>query len=331
MSNDRRDFFKKVAGAAATLAAVETARGGRGPAAEAAIGSDAARAPVSGRFALELEAAMAGFIPSLEGGDATADVVEEAGESCAPGKHIANLRYEDIQISCGTGMSASFYQWLQTVPSCDLTRKSGAILGVNFNFKEITRLDFTDALITEFGMPALDAASKDPALITVKLSPESTRRQKGSGRTITPCGTSKQKKWLASNFRLTIDGLDGKKVSAVDALTIRQSAASREQGKLEIPNLAVTLPESAAQSFFDWHQDFVINGNNGSESEKNGMLEYLNPNLAEALFTITFQHLGIFKLAAEKVEAGSENIRRVKAEMYCEQMTFKFAPGAAGC
>ena len=44
------------------------------------------------------------------------------------------------------------------------------------------------------------------------------------------------------------------------------------------------------------------------------------------LFTLTFKHLGIFKLTPEKVEAGSENIRRVKAEMYCEtDSTFKTA------
>ncbi len=50
---------------------------------------------------------------------------------------------------------------------------------------------------------------------------------------------------LASNFRLTIDGLDCKTVNAVDAITIKP-AAQREQGRLEIPNLVVTLAESGA-------------------------------------------------------------------------------------
>ncbi len=330
MSNDRRDFFKRMAGAAAALAGMETARGGGGAAsAEGAVGPDA-RAFVAGRFALELDESIAGFIQSSEGGDATAEVVEEASESCPAPKHLGKLRYEEVQISCGVGMSSAFYQWLQTVPSCDFTRKSGAILATDFNLKEVTRMAFTNALITEFAMPALDAASKDSALISVKFAPESTQRQKGSGQKVPSCGT-KLKKWLASNFRLTIDGLDCKKVNKVDAIVINQTATSRESGRVEIPNLAVTLPESAAQSFFDWHQDFVINGNNGSESEKSGMLEYLTPNLAEVLFTIELHHLGIFKLAPEKVEAGSENVRRVRAEMYCEQMAFKFGTGAAGC
>jgi len=334
MSSDRRDFFKKVAGTAATLAGVEALRGATGatPNAHAAGAADQ-RGFVAGRFALELEGAMAGFLQSMEGGDATADVVEEEGdESCSTRKHLANVNYQDIEISCGIGMSADFYEWIQSVLNCEFSPRSGAILTADFAFKEIARRSFTSALITEITVPKLDAASKDPALMTVTLSPESTRRQKGSGNKLTPCAMGKaQKKWLASNFRLTIDGLDCTKVSKVDAITIKQKVTEREPGKLEIPNLAITLAESSAQSFYDWHEDFVINGNNGSESEKNGMLEYLTPNLGQALFTINFQHLGIFRLAPEKAEAGSDQIRRVEAEMYCEQMTFKFGKGAAGC
>ena len=68
----------------------------------------------------------------------------------------------------------------------------------------------------------------------------------------------------------------------------------------------------------------VIKGNNGDDKEKGGTLEYLTPNLQEVLFTLTFQHLGIFKLTPEKVESGSENIRRLKAEMYCEDIQFDY-------
>ena len=42
------------------------------------------------------------------------------------------------------------------------------------------------------------------------------------------------------------------------------------------------------------------------------------------LFSLTFKHLGVFKLTPDKVEAGSENIRRIKAEMYCEDMAFEY-------
>jgi hypothetical protein len=47
------------------------------------------------------------------------------------------------------------------------------------------------------------------------------------------------------------------------------------------------------------------------------------------LFKLDFHHLGIFKLAPEPVEPGGENIRRVKAEMYCEEIKFSYTPAWA--
>ena len=86
--------------------------------------------------------------------------------------------------------------------------------------------------------------------------------------------------------------------------------------------------ESSSQTWGDWFEDFVIKGNNGDDKEKGGSLEFLSPNLQDILFTLTFKHLGVFKVTPEKVEAGSENIRRIKAEMYCERIEFSYSKNA---
>ena len=98
----------------------------------------------------------------------------------------------------------------------------------------------------------------------------------------------------------------------------------KEPAHLEVPNLVITFPESHADEVYKWHENFVIKGVNGDDQEKSGQLEYLTPDLKEVLFTLQFQHLGIFKLTPEKVESGSEQIRRLKAEMYCEDMKFDY-------
>lgn len=41
--------------------------------------------------------------------------------------------------------------------------------------------DFVNALITQIGFPALDAAGKDAAKLTIKFSPEYTRAQAKTG------------------------------------------------------------------------------------------------------------------------------------------------------
>ncbi len=339
MSSDRRGFFKTVAGAAASLATVEAVLDATGATPPAAAAVTATRSFVASRFALELDGAAAGFVHSFEGGEAAAEVVEESSEgfTCARRKHLGNVKYEDIVLVCGTGMSGDFYKWLEGFTTCDFAARNGAIVAADFNFKEASRRNFMDALITELGFPALDAASKEAATFSVKLSPESSQRQKGSGKTVTGCGgTGKlQKKWLASNFRLTIDGLDCKKVNAIEALTIKQQVVEnaigegRQLGKREVPNLVITLAEASAQSFFDWEENFVIRGFNGQEEEKSGRLEYLTPNLADVLFTLEFQNLGIFRLA--EVAESADMVRRVRAEMYCEQIILRVGKGVAGC
>lgn len=300
------------------------------------------RAYVSGKFALELDNASAGWLFSAEGGNAYSDVVvKQLGPDHIQKKHIAGVKYEDIVLSFGTGMSKGLYNWIKSSFDHKFERHNGAIVGATFDHKEMSRLTFQNALIEEISFPALDAASKDAARLTLKISPEITRLTTtfGGGPSIAgrfPIQGMSQKQWLPSNFRLRIDGLEAPctRVNRIDALVIKQKnmehsvgelrEAEREPAYLEIPNLVITFPESHAEDFYKWHEDFVIKGNNGDDKEKNGTLEYLNPSLDKVLFVLSFKHLGIFRLTAEKAESGVESLRRVKAEMYCEEIIFDY-------
>ena len=88
-----------------------------------------------------------------------------------------------------------------------------------------------------------------------------------------------------------------------------------------MPNLAVTLPDSSAESFQKWLEDFVIKGNSGPGSERNGTLEYLFLDLHGVHLRLGFRTLGIFKLAS--LPTGAEDVRGVRAEMYCEEISFQ--------
>ncbi len=298
----------------------------------AAISSNQ-RAYVAGKYAIELDGIMAGWLHTAEGGHATSDVIDERlGPDQIIKKHISGVKYEDITVNCGTGMSKGFYEWIKASFDRKYSRKNGAIIAADYDTKEVRRLSFFEGLITEVGFPACDGASKDPAYMVLKFSPESTQVQPGSGKPV-QISASVQKKWLPANFRLNIDGLDCTRVNKIEALTVKQKVI-QDPGTapvvtLEVPNLVITLADAAADSFYKWHEDFVIKGNNGDDKEKGGALEYLAPDLKEVLFSLSFAHIGIFKLSPDKVESGSENIRRVKAEMYCEDMKFNYGTGVS--
>src|SRR5262249_21970075 len=166
------------------------------------------RAYTAGKFALDLNGDFAGWVQSIEGGQATADVVvEKLGADLIQHKHIAGVKYDDITAIIGTGMSKSFYEWIQASIDHKVTRFDGAVITADFNHKEVARMNFFQALITEVGFPALDASSKDAAKMTVKFAPEYTRTVAKTGSAIKgEIGKGQQKKWRPANFKLEDDG-----------------------------------------------------------------------------------------------------------------------------
>ena len=303
------------------------------------------RAFIGGKFAVEIDGnTPAGWVFKAEGGHAKAEVIlEKVGNDHIAKKHIGGVSYEEISIACGSGMSRGIYDWIKKSFDHDYQRKTGSIITADFNANELSRLNFSGALISEIGFPALDAGNnKEPCKISLKLKPESTRYVAGGGAKITGGAFSndqaKQKQWLTSSFRLRIGGMDCTRVSKIEALTIKQKNvdnpcgevrdAQCEPATLEIPNLVITLPEANAPEFFKWHQSFVIDGVNSDGEEHTGTLEFLTADKKDTLFTITFEHLGIFKISPDSNESGSEKVRNVKVEMYCENMKFDYAANA---
>ncbi|MGH9022525.1 MAG: phage tail protein, partial [Acidimicrobiia bacterium] len=292
------------------------------------------RSYVTGHFALDLDGAFAGPVLAAAGGSAFGDVVvaEPAGSPFRT-KHIGGVKYEDISVQVGHGMSKGFYDWIKTTADGKPTRRSGALIAADFNYREISRLTFHEAILTELGMPALDAASKDAAKMTLKFAPESTRRSSGSGAKVPASSRKDQKKWLPANFRLKIDGLEAActKVNKIEAIIIKQAMVEapvgdgREHadsaGGLTLSDLVVSLAESFAEPFYAWHEDFVIKGNSTDDREKGGTLEFLSSDNKTVLFSLAFSNLGIFRLTQEPQDS-AQSIRRVKAEMYVERIAF---------
>jgi hypothetical protein len=286
---------------------------------------------------LELDSKFCGFPKSIEGGDITGDVaVFNPPGGGIPTKRIANVRYEDLVLAFGADMSDSPYDWIAATLSRTYTPKVAAIVVGDMNGREISRLEFTDALLREIKFPALDASSKDAAAIEIKLTSHQVRRKAGAGESLA-ANTQTKKQWLVSDFRLQIDGLDCTRVDSIDALTISLDLPPDPLGikesttrppVLNIPNLSFTIPESAAASLIAWRDDFLINGHHLNADEKNGSLQFLAANLEDVIFTLTFHHMGIFSL--KKVDTDVGSTPRLHAEMYCDEIAFEYSAQASG-
>jgi hypothetical protein len=319
--------------------------------AKAATNATAAvkRSYVAGNFALSLDGGKSiGMLKSAQGGQIFGEPVAEPSEgSLYAKKHIGNVKYSDITVQMGLSMPPAFYQWIADSWGFGAQKKSGALIGSDINRNAVKKLDFTNAFIQETTIPALDASSKDPAYLVLKLTPESTLPGTPSG--VVPSVSASQKQWLPANFRLELGKLDTSRVSKIDSFTIKQTMAAPstdlgdvtfpeqalvvsvpeyelEPGKIDFPNLRVTIPEASAQSWIDWYESFVRGGNNSDDYEKSGSIKFLSSDLKTELARVDLFGVGIFNLTDERPLNGGDMISRLVAELYVEQMAFSF-PG----
>ena len=86
-------------------------------------------------------------------------------------------------------------------------------------------------------------------------------------------------------------------------------------------------PDAGTTALRKWFNSFVIAGINGQEQEKNGTLEYLATDLKTSLFTLDLRQLGVYRLG--RLNNFGENIQRIQARLYCEQIVFGYANNAA--
>jgi phage tail-like protein len=133
------------------------------------------RAFSAGRFLLELDGIPCGFLHSVEGGAIRADVVAVPGQSYFDEKHLGQLRYEDFVVRLDLSLEKAVYDWITDTWNGKWRRRDGSIVAVDVQLKAVSEHQFFQALLTEVTVPAMDAASKDPAYLTMKFAPEYTR------------------------------------------------------------------------------------------------------------------------------------------------------------
>jgi hypothetical protein len=177
--------------------------------------------------------------------------------------------------------------------------------------------------------------------MTVKFQPETAEHKLfPSGDYSPPKTPVAQKMWLPCNFRFDVDGLQVTRVNKIESFTIKQNVKpvtcgpqwmyQIEPTSLEYPNLTAHLSLVSTGPWFDWHKDFVVDGNNGPDKEKTGAIVMLAQDLNQELLTVNLKQLGICGLAIEKTDSAQDTIQRVKVDLYCEEMDLTWSDAGQG-
>jgi hypothetical protein len=192
---------------------------------------------------------------------------------------------------------------------------------------EVSRLAFSKAIITEIDFPELEHASKLPAFITVRLHAETVSLRFDKEVSPAPSGPPPAE---PAAFSLEIPGLETTSVTKVPALVFKQSVVSDPMtgraapSATTVPNLVLTVPNSAGASYQSWFDNFVLGGNCGAKEEKHGSLQFLAPNRRDTLFTLNFTPLGIVQLSREVPQSVVNITPDYHVEMYCGDMILSY-------
>lgn len=297
------------------------------------------RSYAAAHFGLELDGMnkKVGLFKSIEGGSIKTDVMTyQHGGGFDRWKQLGKPKFEDLKLQVGMSMTAPFYDWIAGFFDRKVERKTGAIIAADFYYVERARRRFSEAMIKELVFPKLDGQDKNAAYMNLTLSVEDLVFAKGSGAKLEqPVGFDRQKVWTANNFRFKLDGFGGAcaRVSKIDSFTIKQNITEYHGGgfrapiklssQVEYPNLTFYVPEADAQPFLD---HFAKRGVAGEVPARlTGSLEtFDNSPEKKPLFEVTFSGADIASVTPDKSDAGSDDIKQVKVELYTEKMTFKY-------
>jgi hypothetical protein len=281
-------------------------------------------------------------LKSCEGGWSKANLVDEPiGGASGRVKHLGTIEIEPMTIELGMSGAKEVLQWIQGSWNRQWDRRSGEITHADFNLKETYEHWFYDALITEVTFPALDGAAKDPAYLKCKIQPERVRTVRGSKKDMIGKVTEKQKLWTPSSFRLTIDQFAGMEyVNKLEAFTITQGIKKMYIGQerypqieptgIKFPNLSGTISLAYADALLKWHHDYIANftGTKDPHAQLSGAIEFLTPDRASTIFRIELTQVGIMSAAIQQASANTDQIKRVKFEMFVGSM--KIDGGSVG-
>jgi len=298
------------------------------------------RTYAAAHFALELDGKKdVGLFRSIEGGGVKADVMTyQNGANYDRWRSLGKPKFEDIKVQVGMAMSQPFYAWIEKFFDGIADRKNGAIVAADFYYNERARREFTNAMIKELTFPKLDATDKNPAYMSVALAVEDIVFKKGEGAKLQQNqGMNTQKLWTSCNFRFSLDGFEQacKRVTKIDAFTIKQNVIEYHQGgfraptktpsQIEFPNISFYVPEADAAPFLKRFTERAIKGEvRGHGAQKAGMIQTFDQE-KRSLFTLEFFEADILNVQPDKSDASSEEIKQVKIDLFTEKMTFSYA------
>jgi hypothetical protein len=287
----------------------------------------------AGKFEMHIDGhATTAYLKSISGGFVRAQVVDEPiGPDNIHIKHTSTVEIEPFAVELGLAGCNDVLKWIQSSWRKNWNRRSGQFTHADFDQKGQYIHEFQEALITETTFPTLDGTSKEPAYLKIKVQPERVTTKVGNKSAIKAVMQPKQKMWLCSAFRLTLEHVKGLEyANKIESFTVKQGikklyfGANRypeiEPTKIEFPNIVGSISLAYADGLLAWYDKTVVKGQSDIKAQTTGALEFLSPDRKQTLFRIKLEQVGLHHVEITESTANQDAIKRAKFELYVGNM-----------
>ncbi len=288
------------------------------------LGAPMAAPATTSHVVLDLGGSNAGAVKDLSGGDP-----------------LAGGQFSDISFHAALPVPAGapFGQWIWGATNGQSTTRDGRFAMVDYQGRITDALEFRGARIREVTFDALDAASREPGRVTVKLSPQTAAHQTYNPPSAAPSGWNvSQKVWLSSNFRVAIEGLPCNRVSKVASFSLVPAApppgtvkglalASPKVEAFSVKatsiatDITLTVAMADYTAFQTWATSVLTQGH--STDTKNGTIQLLDASLQQTVQTISFTGLIVTAIHTNTVSGSGDQIQRFTITMHAPKVSIQ--------
>jgi hypothetical protein len=241
---------------------------------------------------------------------------------------VGPTQFADVEAKVSMDAHPVVHRWIRDAWFGNPERDKVALDSANPDGSNPRTLELSKARIRAVELPALDSASLDRHHLTLRIAPRGVREIRNQPQ---PQAERLERDFLARNFSVSVDGIDCSGVMAVDSCLIHTQfpeAGGGKRGTLIFPDIFLHVDAEKADPFREWFEDFIIQGNNDDDREREGEIRYLDPMMSDALAILQIKHLGIYRIAEEPPR--STGPRTVKVSLYCERMELSASEAPAG-
>jgi hypothetical protein len=295
------------------------------------IETRAADADVASGFALEIDGAHCCWLLWTSGGGVYADVVAEIGQHRHLSKHVGSPKFRSLEFDLGWPLENRLLSFIADAWKGSAPRLSGSVIAAGGDRRPLAARQFSNALLEEITIPALDVEDHLLHAMRLKVAPERLELVRRPRIELPAHDQIAQLRFQVDNFRLELDGLDCETVARIESFTVRQTVHQHavgelqgihqlEAGRVEFPNLTITLLESKhADGWYAWAESFIVHGQNDKSHSKNGKITLFDFDGRHPIAHIGLFEVGICTLA-NSVAHDATGLQRITVELFCDHM-----------